>query len=61
MNRNDPSENIDNRETLLPCPFCGGTAVKSKFSDNVICDCLRASNNWVPVSVWQKRAKEKIQ
>lgn len=42
---------------LLSCPFCGGEAVQSKHSDNVICECLRPSNTWIPRTIWQTRAQ----
>jgi len=37
------------------CPFCKSEPVKSKYSDLVICECLRASNTWIPIEVWQTR------
>jgi len=44
-------------EELKECPFCGGSNVKqSKHSDMVICDdCLKLSNSWIPLEVWQSR------
>jgi len=48
-------EQRDDSDDLKACPFCGGKATKSPHSESVICDCLRASNTWVPVSVWQNR------
>ena len=45
-------------DCLPDCPFCGGKAVKSKYSESVICDCLRPSNTWVPLQIWENRSKD---
>jgi len=44
---------------LKQCPFCDGTPTKSKHSDLVRCECLRASNTWIPIDIWQNRKGNK--
>jgi len=53
--QSNKSKNTEVTKELLTCPFCGGEGTKSNHSDNIICECLRPSNTWVPTSVWQTR------
>jgi hypothetical protein len=57
IKNNDSTENIT---PLPPCPFCGSNEIKqSKYSDNVICECLKPSNTWLPRTIWIKRTNKK--
>jgi nicotinate-nucleotide adenylyltransferase len=39
---------------FLNCPFCGSHMIeKSRYSDSVICECLRPSNAWIPLKIWR--------
>ncbi len=58
MNITENNDNTEN-DTLPPCPFCGSNAIKSKHSDNVICECLKPSNTWIPRTIWIKRTIQK--
>jgi hypothetical protein len=56
----DKNNNPTKDTTPLPnCPFCGNNAIKSKHSDNVICECLKTSNTWIPRTIWIKRTNKK--
>ena len=56
MNNKINNEATEDNNPLPPCPFCGSIELKkSKYSDNVICICLKPSNTWIPRTIWIKR------
>ncbi len=60
MNADKNNNPTKDTTTLPPCPFCGSIELKkSKYSDNVICECLKPSNTWIPRTIWIKRSNKK--